>query len=687
MSLLVSTPASAPVLASTSEAPQEVKPDSRSFESELRRGLSAKAIGLGEKVAFLRSAWDGLPTPKPAENAAQLLNSLSLSFKNSGSEPIPPSLEPLASEIVVALHGNVRTLSLKQLGEIALSCGQLRCGDEKLVRDLASAAARKTPLEYEDVTGLARVAQLLAVWKLSAKSFLDSLSTHLDKEEIKFVPRGFASLLAAITEIDSSRQKLMAQLLGKLLKEGMPGLDDHAMRKAEGTLRKMNLSDPAVAHALAGANAEKEARESHRIPDGVLTALNKGGLPFTDEANRRADRMIEEMLRMDAGQCAEAARKFLDWGVTSIRALRVLGETYEKSLEEKGTNAQGLLSMLKVLTPRAHHHEELFKNAFVAFAHNAGTLDVNESISLLKVIKRTELEAPDLMKALGDQVAQNCSAVDPEVAANILKFYADRNVNHPTLFSALEERLLKRLDQVSPFSLSTLAWSAAVMARGTDSYKQMLSSKILSSIDSMDVHAATTSVWALAVMEAPDASAAWDKVAARYSTETGRFDETVLVQLHQAGILFEKICPGELGAAIDRALDDRRRKSATQPLNKFEKSVFEALTAAGFEAMPQYFIAGYQIDFLVESNGVRFAVESDGSKFHRVGGNDIGTLLGNSAFRDRVMEKLGIRTVRIVDHDWDFLTGIDDKVRRLQKLLAVTPSHEDLKDSDRLRAA
>jgi hypothetical protein len=652
---------------------------SPSFETDLRRRLSERALGLEGKTEILRSVWESLPSPKPAENSAQILNSLSLSLKNAEYGPIPASVDSLADELIQSLRGNLKNLPLRQLGEIALSCKQLRVGDESFIRQIANAASRPTNQEYEDIHAFARIAHLLALRKTSSSTLLESLTKNLEEDRLALVPRGCSLLLQAVAELDSSRQSLMAGLLSGLLRGGLPDLDDSSMRKIEGVLQKLNFASPEVARVLAGPKAESEARATHRIPEGVLTALNRGGFPFVEEANRRASRMIEQIIRMDPAQCAETARKFIDWGVSSVPALRALGERYEKCHEMQCTNPTDLLSVIKLLSVRAHFHENLFRDAFSAFTHNASTLSCEDAISLLKVVSHRKKDAPELMRELGKVIARDASSLEPELAVNVLKFYADRNVNCTELFSALEKRLSNKLDQVSPTSLAILSWSAAVMARRTEGYTERLSAKTFKALDAMDVHAATTAVWSLAVQDSPEASQAWDKVVARHSKEPWAFDTSTFIQLHQAGIVYDKQYDSALQDRVTQALADRQRQSAGQPLNRFEQSVLNSLTNAGYVASPQHFVAGYQIDFLVEVRGIKYAVECDGSLFHRVGGEDTGSLLGNSSFRDKVLGKLGIRTLRIVDHDWDFLTDVG-KVTRLQELLEATPDAESVQN-------
>jgi very-short-patch-repair endonuclease len=89
----------------------------------------------------------------------------------------------------------------------------------------------------------------------------------------------------------------------------------------------------------------------------------------------------------------------------------------------------------------------------------------------------------------------------------------------------------------------------------------------------------------------------------------------------------------------------------TQEMNGFEKSIHDALVAAGVSVTPQWGVAGYRIDFALahrdQPGRMVLAVEADGDTYHR---------LGSARDRDRLrqehLERLGWRFHRVWASEW-----------------------------------
>jgi very-short-patch-repair endonuclease len=59
-------------------------------------------------------------------------------------------------------------------------------------------------------------------------------------------------------------------------------------------------------------------------------------------------------------------------------------------------------------------------------------------------------------------------------------------------------------------------------------------------------------------------------------------------------------------------IDGTRDKCA----NEFEKAVYDLIVARGYRVIPQFEVAGYNIDLVIESEKKRLAVECDGDRWH-----------------------------------------------------------------------
>ena len=50
--------------------------------------------------------------------------------------------------------------------------------------------------------------------------------------------------------------------------------------------------------------------------------------------------------------------------------------------------------------------------------------------------------------------------------------------------------------------------------------------------------------------------------------------------------------------------------------NEFERDVYDLIVARGHRVIPQFEVAGYHIDLVIESEQNRLAVECDGDRWH-----------------------------------------------------------------------
>ncbi len=87
---------------------------------------------------------------------------------------------------------------------------------------------------------------------------------------------------------------------------------------------------------------------------------------------------------------------------------------------------------------------------------------------------------------------------------------------------------------------------------------------------------------------------------------------------------------------------DRGRSRPPEPFESwFELDVFLQISARGYRVLPQYEVAGYRIDMVVEGMEHRIAVECDGDEWH---GSD---QFENDMARQRVLERCGWRFWRV----------------------------------------
>ncbi len=90
---------------------------------------------------------------------------------------------------------------------------------------------------------------------------------------------------------------------------------------------------------------------------------------------------------------------------------------------------------------------------------------------------------------------------------------------------------------------------------------------------------------------------------------------------------------------------------SAQPLNPFEVDIYDKLTAAGLDVVPQYGCSGYRIDFAVrhptKPGYFVLAVEADGASYH-----SSHTARDRDRLRQEHLERLGWQFCRIWSTDW-----------------------------------
>ncbi|MDI6804666.1 MAG: RAP domain-containing protein, partial [Bacteroidota bacterium] len=80
----------------------------------------------------------------------------------------------------------------------------------------------------------------------------------------------------------------------------------------------------------------------------------------------------------------------------------------------------------------------------------------------------------------------------------------------------------------------------------------------------------------------------------------------------------------------------------------------------------QYFVEGYFLDIFTTVNGQLFAIECEGARYHRVGGNRTGRLLGDDILKERILTQCGYKVIHILYEEW---ITIQDQQRWLRQKL------------------
>lgn len=132
------------------------------------------------------------------------------------------------------------------------------------------------------------------------------------------------------------------------------------------------------------------------------------------------------------------------------------------------------------------------------------------------------------------------------------------------------------------------------------------------------------------------------------------------------------------------AMADRRTVRQPDPFESwFEVDVYLKLVARGYRVLPQYEVAGYRIDLVVEDMASRIAVECDGDRWHGPERYEA------DAGRQRVLERCGWTFCRIrgsafaIDPDealepvWKTLASLE---RSFRAPASVVPSPPDTRD-------
>lgn len=118
------------------------------------------------------------------------------------------------------------------------------------------------------------------------------------------------------------------------------------------------------------------------------------------------------------------------------------------------------------------------------------------------------------------------------------------------------------------------------------------------------------------------------------------------------------------------------------PMNPFEQSVFERLTAAGIPLTPQYGTGGYWIDFAASHpdhpGRMVLAIEADGAMYHSAA-----TARDRDRLRQEHLERLGWRFHRIWSTSWFYDTerevamALEAYRRAIEEPVSVMPAHHE----------
>lgn len=99
--------------------------------------------------------------------------------------------------------------------------------------------------------------------------------------------------------------------------------------------------------------------------------------------------------------------------------------------------------------------------------------------------------------------------------------------------------------------------------------------------------------------------------------------------------------------------------------NDFERDVYDLITARGYRVIPQFEVAGYSIDFVIESEQKRLAVECDGDHWH-----SSSEQRERDMRRQRVLERCGWSFWRVRGSEFYF-----DPQRALESLWKTLEEH------------
>jgi very-short-patch-repair endonuclease len=120
---------------------------------------------------------------------------------------------------------------------------------------------------------------------------------------------------------------------------------------------------------------------------------------------------------------------------------------------------------------------------------------------------------------------------------------------------------------------------------------------------------------------------------------------------------------------LDYARDPEAHKRAFETLaprteSPFEKAVLKHLTNHGYRVHPQFAVGSYRIDFVIEYQNGRIALECDGERFHTLEN------LQADMERQSVLERLGWRFIRIRGSNF-----YRDEAKTMQRVFAQLETH------------
>jgi very-short-patch-repair endonuclease len=377
------------------------------------------------------------------------------------------------------------------------------------------------------------------------------------------------------------------------------------------------------------------------------------------------------------------------------------------------------ISIASKLVVSGYHNPEFVRVVVENSLGRTDSLSGKECFQLVKMFETAKWRHPGYLSEIGNRLSDVAFHTDPNLLAEVAVSFAKLDIRMP--------RLMSSVAALSPVKLSHLSANKLKSLLGACAAENIIPVNLLSFIDQelpkkdLAERYLASSMWSYSVLNEPcphivskmreigpdlikkdffDCSDAalvmrsavvldqefgkefWQNFrqhkqampahgvglfpSTKLDQEIGDLKGPALYSLYHSLVSLKLEVPEWLS---QRARSMERYEEYKAPkINSFESSVRRELDRIGIRAESQKWFEGYYIDFVVEHDGRKIALECDGFKYHSAGMQAQARLNGKSIMKEEFLKARGFEVVRIPSRAW---LQVSDKKEFLHQILKL----------------
>ncbi len=354
----------------------------------------------------------------------------------------------------------------------------------------------------------------------------------------------------------------------------------------------------------------------------VLRNINKftpEGLAITNWGLSRLGILKDEIVRASASLITKRDRDYSPADISSLATTLVLSEKCPPEAlgalidMSKGKIAsfdtRALSNLFKAASLAGLKRDDLMHVGTVAFRRRIDYASPEDLAITSWAMGKLRFRDDGLFEEIGDKAIRQLYKFNPKNTANLLHGYASVNIVDTYLFERAVEQIVDARHAVPATAIANIAWSCAISAPHLVEH--------LISPDALDLFE-NDSEW---------------------------------MQVYTALLSVGAIGPKDKFERYDHI----ERKARPENIGLFEKAIHSELSrhfqGSSVSIMPQKFIAGSHVDFVVKGRSLNLIVECDGF-CHRSTGPNGNELIGKDVLQNKLFEICGYNVIHIKSDDY-----------------------------------